>query len=119
MIAVLKSGVIDGFMMFLLWLVMVSWDGTGVMFISVPRGDFVELYLFVFIFFVTCFGFCESKSIVCRKLVAGYKCVLSFIYEVLMEVLVVLWKKFDKIDLGVLVESFEVTRAAVSKMGLV
>ena len=119
MIAALKSGAIDGFMMSPPWPVMASRDGTGVTFISVPRGDLAELYPFAFILLVTRPGLCESKPSVCRKLVAGYKRALSLIHEAPTEALAALRKKFDKIDPGVLAESFEVTRAAASKTGLV
>jgi ABC-type nitrate/sulfonate/bicarbonate transport system substrate-binding protein len=98
---------------------MASRDGTGVTFVSIPRGDLAELYPFAFILLVTRPGLCESKPSVCRKLVAGYKRALTLIHDVPTEALAALRKKFDKIDPGVLAESFEVTRAAASKTGLV
>lgn len=119
MIAALKSGAIDGFMMSPPWPSMATRDGTGVTFVSVPRGDLAELYPFAFILLVGRPGFCDNTPAVCRKLVAGYKRALGLIHDNPTEALAALRKKFDKIEPGVLADSFEVTRAAASKTALV
>jgi ABC-type nitrate/sulfonate/bicarbonate transport system substrate-binding protein len=119
MIAALRSGAIDGFMMSPPWPSMASREGIGITLVSIPRGDLAELYPFAFILVVTRPAYCESKPSVCRKLVAGYKRALALIHDSPTDALAALRKKFDKIDPAVLTDSFEVTRAAASKTGLV
>ena len=119
MIAALKSGAIDGFLMSPPWPVMASRDGTAVTFVSVPRGDLPELSPFAFTLVVTRPGFCDGKPTVCRKLVAGYKRALALIQDDPSEALAALRKKFDKIDPAVLAAAFELTRVATSRTGLV
>jgi len=119
MLAALKSGAIDGFMMSPPWPVMATREGIAVTFVSVPRGDLPELHPFAFILLVARPGFCEGKPSVCRKLVAGYKRALALIHDSPTESVAALRKKFDKTDPAVLAESFELTRVAASRTGLV
>lgn len=119
MIAALKSGAIDGFLMSPPWPVMASRDGIGVTFMSVPRGDLAELSPFAFIVIVTRAGFCDDKPSICRKLVAGYKRALTVIHDSPADAVAALRKKFDKTDPAVLAEAFELTRSAASRTGLV
>jgi ABC-type nitrate/sulfonate/bicarbonate transport system substrate-binding protein len=119
MIAALKSGAIDGFLMSPPWPVMATRDGIAVTLMSIPRGDLAELSPFSFILLLTRPGFCDAKPSVCRKMVAGYKRALALIHDHPAEAVAALRKKFDKIDPAVLADSFEVTRAAASRTGLV
>ena len=119
MIASLKSGAIDGFMMSPPWPVMAVRDGAAITLASVPRGDFAELYPFSFVVLVTRAGFCDAKASVCKKIVAGYKRALAFIQNNPAESVAALRKKFDKTDPGVLADAFEVTRVASSRTGLI
>jgi NitT/TauT family transport system substrate-binding protein len=119
MIAALKSGAIDGFVMSVPWPVMVSRDGTAITLASAPRGDLPELAPYPLIQVLTRPGFCEAKASLCRKMVAGYKRALSLIHDNPADALATLRRKFDKTDADVLRESFELARAAASRTGLI
>jgi len=119
MIAALKSGAIDGFLMSMPWPVMASRDGTAVTLMSIPRGDLAELTPFSFIVVVTRGGFCDAKASVCRRLVAGYKRALVLMQDRPADAVAALRKKFDKTDPAVLAEAFELVRAASSRTGLI
>jgi ABC-type nitrate/sulfonate/bicarbonate transport system substrate-binding protein len=119
MLAALKSGAIDGFMMSPPWPVMAVRDGAAVTLASVPRGDFAELYPFSFVILVGRTGFCDAKPSVCRKMIAGYKRALALIHDQPAEAVAALRKKFDKTDPAVLADAFEVTRVASSRTGLI
>jgi ABC-type nitrate/sulfonate/bicarbonate transport system substrate-binding protein len=119
MLAALKSGAIDGFLMSMPWPVMASRDGAAVTLMSIPRGDLAELTPFSFIVVVTRAGFCDGKASVCRKLVAGYKRALALMQDRPGDAVAALRKKFDRTDPAVLAEAFELVRAASSRTGLV
>jgi ABC-type nitrate/sulfonate/bicarbonate transport system substrate-binding protein len=119
MIAALKSGSIDGFVMSVPWPVMVSRDRSAITLASVPRGDLPELSPYPLIQILTRPGFCEAKASVCRKMVAGYKRALTMIHDNPAGALETLRKKFDKTDADVLSQSFELARAATSRTGLI
>jgi ABC-type nitrate/sulfonate/bicarbonate transport system substrate-binding protein len=119
MIAALKSGAIEGFLMSMPWPVMATRDGTAVTLMSVARGDLAELSPFSFIVVVTRAGFCDTRPSVCKKLVGGYKRALLLMQDRLAEAVAALRKKFDKTDPAVLAEAFELVRAASSRTGLV
>ena len=119
MLAALKTGAIDGFMMSPPWPVMAVRDGVAVTLASVPRGDFAELYPFSFVILVVRTGFCDTKPSICRKMIAGYKRALTLIHDNPAESVAALRKKFDKTDPAVLADAFEVTRAASSRTGLI
>ena len=119
MIAALKSGAIDGFVMSVPWPVMVSRDGTAITLASAPRGDLPELSPYPLIQVLTRPGFCDAKASLCRKMVAGYKRALSMIHDNPAEALATLRRKFDKTDADVLSESFELARAAASRTGII
>jgi ABC-type nitrate/sulfonate/bicarbonate transport system substrate-binding protein len=107
MLAVLKSGAIDGFLMSMPWPVMASRDGTAVTLMSISRGDLAELTPFSFIVVATRGGFCDAKASVCRRLVAGYKRALALMQDRPADAVAALRKKFDKTDPAVLAEAFE------------
>jgi len=115
MIAALRSGAIDGISMSVPWPVMATREGTALTLVSIPSGDIPEMTPFAFILLVTRPGFCDTKASVCRKLVAGYRQALGLIHDKPAESTAALRKKFDKIDPAVLVESFELARAAASR----
>jgi NitT/TauT family transport system substrate-binding protein len=119
MIAALKSGAIDGFLMSMPWPVMASRDGTAVTLMSVARGDLAELSPFSFIVLVTRAGFCDARPSVCKKLVGGYKRALALMQDQPAEAVAALRKKFDKTDPAVLAEAFELVRAASSRTALI
>ena len=119
MIASLKSGAIDGFMMSPPWPVMATRDGIATTLVSVPRGDLAELTPYSFILLAVRPGFCDGKASLCRKMVAGYKRALALIHDSPTEALAALGKKFDKTDPAVLADAFELARTAASRTGLV
>ena len=119
MLAALKSGAIDGFLMSMPWPVMASRDGTAVTLMSIPRGDLAELTPFSFIIVVTRGGFCDGKASVCRKLVAGYKRALALMQDRPADAVAALRKKLDKTDPVVLAEAFDLVRSASSRTGLI
>jgi NitT/TauT family transport system substrate-binding protein len=119
MIASLKSGAIDGFLMSPPWPVMATRDGIATTLMSIPRGDLGELSPFSFILLAVRPGFCDTKPSVCRKMVAGYKRALTLIQDNPAQAVAALAKKFDKTDPAVLADAFELTRAAASRTGVV
>jgi NitT/TauT family transport system substrate-binding protein len=119
MVAAIKSGAIDGFLMSMPWPVMVTRDGTAVTLMSVARGDLPELTPFSFIVVVTRAGFCDGKPSVCKKLVAGYKRALALMQAEPAEAVAALRKKFDRTDPAVLADAFALVRTASSRTALV
>jgi ABC-type nitrate/sulfonate/bicarbonate transport system substrate-binding protein len=119
MIAAIKSGAIDGFLMSMPWPVMAVRDGAAVSVMSITRGDLAELTPFSFIVLVTRAGFCDGKSSMCKKMIAGYKRALALMQDQPAEAVAALRKKFDKTDPAVLADAFEQVRAASSRTGLV
>jgi NitT/TauT family transport system substrate-binding protein len=119
MIAAVKSGAIDGFLMSMPWPVVAVREGAAVSVMSITRGDLAELTPFSFILLVTRAGFCDGKPSVCRKMIAGYKRALALIQDQPAEAVAALRKKFDKTDPAVLADAFEQVRAASSRTALV
>jgi hypothetical protein len=56
---------------------------------------------------------------VCRKLVAGYKRALALIHDKPADSIAALQKRFDKTDPAVFADSFELSRVAASRTGLI
>ena len=73
MIAALKSGAVDGFVMSQPWTLIPVHDGLAVKLVSNPQGDFPELVPFAYNLVLTREGLCEAKPSVCRKLLIGYQ----------------------------------------------
>jgi ABC-type nitrate/sulfonate/bicarbonate transport system substrate-binding protein len=119
MIAALKSGAIDGFVMALPWPIMATRDGTAITLLSIPHGDLPELSPLAFSTVATRPGFCDEKPSMCKKLVAGYKRALVLTHDRPSEAVTALRKKFDKTDAAVLADAFELIRLAASRTGLV
>jgi ABC-type nitrate/sulfonate/bicarbonate transport system substrate-binding protein len=115
MLAGLKSGSIDGFVLSLPWTVIPVADGSAIKLVSSPRGDLPELEPFTYTVVVAKPDTCDKRPIVCEKLVAGLAKAQTYMREHPKESIAILQKHIKGTDPAVFEQAYELMRASTPK----
>jgi NitT/TauT family transport system substrate-binding protein len=111
MIAGIKSGAIDGFVMSQPWTVMAVHEGIAVPVASSPRGDLKELEPTNYNVVIARRDYCPANPDTCRRILRAYQKALTLIREKPEQARAALRKRFAEMDRAVFDEAFEVVRA--------